>query len=749
MIILKMLFTKVLYASVTASFLIMLVLLAKKLLNFRLSPRLHHGLWLLVLIRLLVPVVPESPLSIFNVVTQAGHAAVGYVNSVIEDNTSNNTNKSDFSSRNQKQTQTNNVVDTANGNNVANDAKQEKPFTKEINSKKLTIPSTTEKNTLNQIMIKVLSCLWFIIFISLIICNLIFTYKFKKRVQNLSLVTDTQITSILNECKSKLKIKKDILIYDTDSACSPFVGGMLLPKIYFPKDVLNEIEEKQLTHVMMHELVHYKRKDLFYNFFAVVSTALHWFNPLVLVAMKKMKEDREIACDAYVLETLGENESTEYGMTLIKLSRLSKLNHTRLSPVTFYESKSQLERRILMINKFKNGTNKLSALTLAVCLIVGSITLTNATAANGKADFNKTSKNSSAFKVYWGNGVNIADLKRASSFTNVNFKVPDFLPEDMKFTDASIEKKILDNQDVIDIRFAGSSPGFSMEISKGNLLKDLSSNEIGSSYKKYKKTVNQRPMTISNINGTCVTIHRELMNKADAVSHVAHMTDPNTGKDIINTITTTAPLEYNDKYFLWQDKGISYWINYYSDSVSLSKKVHKNIISDDDLQQIIKSFKYLKDIKNVSYHTVLPNNYINIYDESDLISAKKMLGFKLIIPSSLPEGLVLTSGTANEYSSSGNGNDCKKITTTYDTKPFNSKNKRSEVEFSQSNSNVSIITLDKNYAKTLNINGAEVLTGKRGGNIFYTWKKNNIYYFLAISISSKFNQSKILSAVVK
>jgi bla regulator protein BlaR1 len=738
MIILEMLFIKVLYASITASFLIILVLLAKKLLNFRLSPKLHHGLWLLVLVRLLVPIMPESPTSIFNVVPQVGYTVAGYVDNIIENGTS----KNSFSADNQSQTPLNNVVNAANTNNITNNANQKKLFTKEINLKKDMITATTEKITLKQIIVRISACLWLIIFMSLIIYNLIFTFKFKKRVKTFNLVANSAINSTLDKCKHKLKIKKDILIYATNNSCSPFVGGILKPKIYLSADVLEIIEEKQLTHILLHELVHYKRKDLFYNFLSIAGITVHWFNPLVWLAMKKMKADREIACDAYVLETLGEDEATEYGMTLIKLSRVSKLNHMKLSPVTFYESKSQLERRILMINKFKNGTNKLSALTVALCLVVSSITLTNAATTNVEATLNKSNINSSSFKIYdFRNSKIVYNLNRANEFTNTKFKVPDYLPEGTKFESLDIRNKVLDNEDIISVHFLGKPSIFgTVEISKGNLLNKLL-DDAKRFFKYYKGTVNKQPMTISHINGTSVTVHKEY-KKGDWQGDVSDFTT-----------------EENEKYFTWQDEGVWYSIQYYMDDVMSSKKTSKVGISDSKLQQIVQSFKYQKDIKNVSYSVKNPYT-INIYDESDLISAKKLMGTELFIPSSIPGGLILTSATVTGASSIK-----ERVLRTFYNKNFENSiaNPAVEVQVIQSNlaNGVYSSMKKKGYAytpeyigsnkykkvsaKILHINGVDVFTYDNGD---YMWEKNKFYY-TALIPAEECNVNKVLSALIK
>lgn len=60
--------------------------------------------------------------------------------------------------------------------------------------------------------------------------------------------------------------------------------------------------------------------DLFCSFLATVAAMIHWFNPLIWLAAKKMRHDREIACDAFVIEMFGEEERVSYGTTIIRLA---------------------------------------------------------------------------------------------------------------------------------------------------------------------------------------------------------------------------------------------------------------------------------------------------------------------------------------------------------------------------------------------------------------------------------------------
>lgn len=104
-----------------------------------------------------------------------------------------------------------------------------------------------------------------------------------------------------------------------------------------------------------------------------------------LAGHEKMNADREAACDAGVLEVLGEKEASSYGMTLLMLSRLfSRTSAPRVNLSHFFEHQNETKRRVTMIAKFKKGSYKLSAAAILLVLALSIVLLTNgAQDANG------------------------------------------------------------------------------------------------------------------------------------------------------------------------------------------------------------------------------------------------------------------------------------------------------------------------------------------------------------------------------
>ena len=149
----------------------------------------------------------------------------------------------------------------------------------------------------------------------------------------------------------KLNIKRNIPIFICENIESPCIVGILNTTIYVPKFIF-KFSNSDVKYMLTHELIHYKRKDLYFNLLTISALLIHWFNPLVWILVNKIKNCREYACDAGVLEFLGEEENVDYGMTLINLSKffINRKTYSKLS--ICFETNNKIEEKIKMIKRF-------------------------------------------------------------------------------------------------------------------------------------------------------------------------------------------------------------------------------------------------------------------------------------------------------------------------------------------------------------------------------------------------------------
>src|SRR5699024_5493409 len=101
--------------------------------------------------------------------------------------------------------------------------------------------------------------------------------------------------------KRKLNIKSEIIVYISPFMTTPFIYGLWKPKIVLPSI---SFTTEELRHIFLHELVHYKRGDLWTKSLLTIIQALHWFNPIVHMARHNIDRCGEYACDEKVTKKM-------------------------------------------------------------------------------------------------------------------------------------------------------------------------------------------------------------------------------------------------------------------------------------------------------------------------------------------------------------------------------------------------------------------------------------------------------------
>ena len=178
----------------------------------------------------------------------------------------------------------------------------------------------------------------------------------------------------LQRCRRRMNVKGPVRLLVQEEITTPCVYGFFRPTILLTPDTLN-LEENQKNHLLLHELSHCKRGDLYILPLLMVLQCLHWFNPVIWLCFRTFREDMELAADELVVEVLGPEQALAYGKSLLRVAEQTSLSHIRLSAVGMAEKKSQLETRIRRICMKKKGTGKKIAVTILGCLCICALAL--------------------------------------------------------------------------------------------------------------------------------------------------------------------------------------------------------------------------------------------------------------------------------------------------------------------------------------------------------------------------------------
>lgn len=167
----------------------------------------------------------------------------------------------------------------------------------------------------------------------------------------------------------RLDCDSPIPVYVSEFADSPCLAGLLRPTIYM-NPYCAESEEMR-RHVLTHELTHYRHKDHLWNLVRCLCLCVYWFHPLVWVAVYVCRRDCELACDEGVMEKLGDDERISYGKTLLEVVRHRLYPSDWLQTATsMTETKRELKNRVNFIAK-KSRISFIAAVAMVlVCAIV-------------------------------------------------------------------------------------------------------------------------------------------------------------------------------------------------------------------------------------------------------------------------------------------------------------------------------------------------------------------------------------------
>ncbi|MHC1768675.1 MAG: M56 family metallopeptidase [Verrucomicrobiia bacterium] len=179
-------------------------------------------------------------------------------------------------------------------------------------------------------------------------------WRFRNWMRGTSAPGDPRIESLLEDCKQAMGVPKAkrIGIAVTERVGVPALFGVWRPRLLLPPSAL-ALETRELRTVILHELAHLKRRDTLLNWIMIGVRAWHWFNPFVWFAMRRLRADRELVCDAMVLECVGRSDRRLYGETLLKLLQRSPARSLSPSLVPVITPQPEIKRRIIMISNFK------------------------------------------------------------------------------------------------------------------------------------------------------------------------------------------------------------------------------------------------------------------------------------------------------------------------------------------------------------------------------------------------------------
>lgn len=166
-------------------------------------------------------------------------------------------------------------------------------------------------------------------------------------------------------------------LYSGHEIDSPFVMGIIRPRIYMPAGLSRD----ELDYLILHEKTHIRRGDVFFKTLGLAVVVIHWFNPLVWIAYSMFVRDMEMSCDEEVIARLGEDVKVDYTMSLVSFARRSNSSKYIVVPVAFSNRASggkEVKMRIKNVLGYKGASKLITTSALMLVAGVGLVCLFNA-----------------------------------------------------------------------------------------------------------------------------------------------------------------------------------------------------------------------------------------------------------------------------------------------------------------------------------------------------------------------------------
>ena len=334
--------------SFSGSLLILALLLGKRFLKNKISRQWQYYIWLVVILRLLLPFGPEVSLmgKAYQTVDQAISQAAPLPP--------------------QQQPPLN-----APGGNLTPAVGAEQ-HNETVNNPADDVATAHTFQEIGTLLINYIWLVWLVAALGLLIRKITIYQGFMRYIRaGLTPVSDIERLDELSIVAEQSGIKKPIELCVNPLVSSPLLIGFLHPYIVLPSA---DIPEKDFQHIILHELTHYKRRDMFYKWLVQVTVCLHWFNPLVHLMSREITKACEFSCDEAVLTKMETGNAQDYGKTLLDAMAAVGRYKENLGAVTLSENKQLLKERINAIMNFKKKSMAMRLLTgaLTLCMMLGA-----------------------------------------------------------------------------------------------------------------------------------------------------------------------------------------------------------------------------------------------------------------------------------------------------------------------------------------------------------------------------------------
>jgi 5-hydroxyisourate hydrolase-like protein (transthyretin family) len=191
-------------------------------------------------------------------------------------------------------------------------------------------------------------------------------------------VSDPKILQVFEGCQRELGLAWPVRLVLAPELVGPAASGVWRARIVLPHRLVSLFSAEELRLVLLHELLHVRRLDVLTDRLAALLAIVHWFNPVAWLALARLRRERELACDAAVLDRVDTEEGRRYGHLILKSAEHLRAPLPLAGAVEMFGPDLTLARRIHMIASHRKPTKARQALGSLLVVLLVAVGLTDA-----------------------------------------------------------------------------------------------------------------------------------------------------------------------------------------------------------------------------------------------------------------------------------------------------------------------------------------------------------------------------------
>ncbi|MCX6916483.1 MAG: M56 family metallopeptidase, partial [Verrucomicrobia bacterium] len=348
--------------SLQVALLVGLVVLVQTVLARWLTPRLRYALSLLILLRLLLPAVPSSPLSLENLIRPAARLEA---HSLAPE-------RGRFGEASLPEA----VLPDAPATPIVAEPAPVAPTT--------SLPVVTPFVAAPPSRLPALSAaellglVWACGLLALVSLAGWRYAQWCRLIRQGRRLAEPRLLALLDGARQAMGVRRPVTLVAMARLGSPAVFGFRRVRLLLPETMLDQLTDQDLRLLFLHEMAHVRRHDMLLNLVLMAVQFVHWFNPLLWLGLHRLRADRELVCDAMVLQRTRPEERSGYGLLLLKLlTDFPAEQHLIPTAVPVVSSQRELKRRIISIKHQRSAGRGVYVATVVAAVALACLTFTS------------------------------------------------------------------------------------------------------------------------------------------------------------------------------------------------------------------------------------------------------------------------------------------------------------------------------------------------------------------------------------